>query len=275
MFNAMLNQLLQISADSITHRFAGKASDWVASYGPRILISIVVFLVGQWIIRLLSKGLRKILTARHVNPTLRPFLHNLFQILLQALLILGLMQLLGIQMTLFAAIIGAFGVAAGLALSGTLQNFAAGVLIIMMRPFKVGDNIKTQGEEGTVSEIRLFYSVIKTYANATLIVPNSKLSNEVIFNLTREQKRRIDVSLKFKYEVDFNEVQKSINSVLDNSADLLKEPVARIGIEKIDESGYTVSINVWTNSHGFLDAKMELNKKLMVELKNFFQKKNT
>ena len=271
----MLNQLLQISADSITHRFAGKASDWVASYGPRILISVAVFFVGQWIIRLLSRGLKKILTARHFNPTLRPFLQNLFQILLQVLLILALMQLLGIQMTLFAAIIGAFGVAAGLALSGTLQNFASGILIIMMRPFRVGDNIKTQGEEGTVSEIRLFYSVIKTYANATLIVPNSKLSNEVIFNLTREQKRRIDISLKFKYEVDFTEVQNRIQKVLDSSPGLLKDPVARTGVEKIDESGYSVLINVWTNAHGFLDAKMELNKKLMDELKPLFQKKGT
>lgn len=97
------------------------------------------------------------------------------------------MQLLGIQMTLFAAMIGAIGVAAGLALSGTLQNFAAGVLIILLRPFKVGDTIKTQGEEGVVSEIRLFYSVVVTPNNSTLIIPNSKLSNEVIFNLTREK----------------------------------------------------------------------------------------
>lgn len=269
----MLNQLLQINADSITHRFAGKASDWVATYGPRVLIAIAVFFIGQWIIRLLSRGLKKILLARHFNPTLQPFLQNLFQILLQALLILGLMQLLGIQMTLFAAVLGAIGVAAGLALSGTLQNFASGVLIILLRPFRVGDNIKTQGEEGTVSEIKLFYSVIKTFANTTLIVPNSKLSNEVIFNLTREQKRRIDISLKFKYDVDYDLVKNKIQQVLDHSSDLLKEPVARIGIEEIDDTGYQVLLNVWASSHGFQDAKMELNKHLMEELKDVFIKK--
>ncbi|RYD83261.1 MAG: mechanosensitive ion channel family protein [Sphingobacteriales bacterium] len=269
----MLYQLLQISADSIANRFSGKASDWVATYGPRILIAIVVFFVGQWIIRLLNRGLKKILAARHFNPTLRPFLQNLFQILLQVLLLLGLMQLLGIQMTLFAAIIGAIGVAAGLALSGTLQNFASGVLIILLRPFRVGDNIKTQGEEGTVTEIKLFYSVVKTFSNTTLIVPNNKLSNEVIFNLTREQKRRIDISLKFKYDVDYSELKKRIEKVLDNSSDLLKDPAYRIGVEKIDDAGYNVLLNVWTNSHGFQDAKMELNKHLMEEFKSLFQKK--
>jgi small conductance mechanosensitive channel len=269
----MLRPLLQINADSITNRFAGKASDWVSTYGPRILIAIVVFFIGQWVIRLLLRGLQKVLIARHFNPTLRPFLQNLFQVILQVLLLLALMQLLGIQMTLFAAVIGAVGVAAGLALSGTLQNFASGVLIILLRPFRVGDNIKTQGEEGTVSEIRLFYSVIKTYTNTTLIVPNGKLSNEVIFNLTREQQRRIDISLKFKYEVDFEELQGRISRLLGNSGGLLKEPPARIGIEHIDDSGYTVLINVWTNSHGFQDTKMELNKQLMNELKPLFQKK--
>ena len=269
----MFHQLIQINADSITHRFAGKASDWIATFGPRLLIAVVLFFIGQWIIRLLTRGLAKLLAARHFNATLRPFLQNLFQIVLQVLLVLGVMQLLGIQMTLFAAVIGAFGVAAGLALSGTLQNFASGVLIIMLRPFRVGDNIKTQGEEGTVSEIRLFYSVIKTYTNTTLIVPNGKLSNEVIFNLTREQKRRIDISLKFKYDIDFAVVEQKANNVLTNSPDLLKEPAARIGVEKIDDGGYSISINVWTHSHGFQDAKMELNKRLMNELKPLFQKK--
>ncbi|RYY46262.1 MAG: mechanosensitive ion channel family protein [Chitinophagaceae bacterium] len=271
----MIEQLLQISADSITHRFAGKASDWVAGYGPRILIAIVVFFIGQWIIRLLNRGLKKVLMAHHFNATLRPFLQNLFQILLQVLLMLALMQLLGIQMTLFAAVVGAFGVAAGLALSGTLQNFASGVLIILLKPFRVGDNIKTQGEEGTVAEIRLFYSVIKTYTNTTLIVPNGKLSNEVIFNLTREATRRIDISLKFKHEIPFEEVKARMEKVLAGADKMLKDPVVRIGIEKFDDAGYNVLLNVWTSSHGFQDAKMELNKCLLRELQPFFMKKGT
>lgn len=266
-------QLLQINADSITNRFAGKATDWVTTYGPRILIAIVVFFIGQWIIRALNRGLKNILAARHFNLTLRPFLQNLFQVLLQVILILGLMQLLGIRMTLFAAVIGAIGVTAGLALSGTLQNFASGVLIILLKPFRVGDNIKTQGEEGRVAEIKLFYSVIKTFTNTTLIVPNSKLSNEVIFNLTREEKRRIDLSLKFRYDNDYNDIKSRIEKVLNNSAGLLQEPAYRIGVEKMDDTGYNVLLNVWANSHGFQDAKMELNKQLMEELKPLFQKK--
>jgi len=178
--------------DSLAHKFTDRAYDWIISYGPIILIAIVVFFLGQWIIRLLNRELKKVLSGKRVDVTLRPFLLNLFATLLQVVLILGLMQVLGIRMTIFAAVIGAFGVAAGLALSGTFQNFASGILIIMLKPFKVGDNINAQGQEGTVTSIRLFYTVVLTYNNTTVIVPNSKLSNEIIFNLSYEGKRRMD-----------------------------------------------------------------------------------
>ena len=117
-------------------------------------------------------------------------------ILLKILLALALLQVLGIQMTMFAALVGAFGVAAGLALSGTLENFTSGILILLLKPFRVGDNIIAQAQEGTVTSIQLFYTVVLTFDNRTVIVPNSKLSNEVIINLSREGLRRMDIELK-------------------------------------------------------------------------------
>ena len=131
-------------------------------------------------------------------------------------MIVALMQLLGIQMTIFAALIGAFGVAAGLALSGTFQNFASGVLIILLKPFRVGDTVSTQGHEGTVKAIRLFYTVILTFSNTTVIVPNSKLSNEIIFNLSREGNRRIDIEIKFNYGVDFEQIKGIVLAAFDS-----------------------------------------------------------
>src|SRR5215212_5247720 len=193
--------MLQINTDSITSRFTSHAYNWIVDFGPKIIIAIIIFIVGQWVIKLLNRGLYKILSAKRFDATLRPFLQNLLQIVLQVLLVLGMMQILGIQMTLFAAVIGAFGVAIGLSLSGTLQNFASGFLIILLKPFRVGDNIRTQNEEGTVTAIKLFYTVVRTFTNTTLIVPNGKLSNEVIFNLTREKKRRMDITIKFKHGV--------------------------------------------------------------------------
>jgi small conductance mechanosensitive channel len=217
--------------------------------------------------------LLKILSGKRFDPTLRPFLQNLFQIILQILLVLGIMQVLGIQMTLFAAFIGATGVAIGLALSGTLQNFASGVLIILLKPFRIGDNIRTQGEEGAVTSITLFYTVVLTYNNTTLIVPNNKFSNEVIFNLTRQKKRRLEFLIKFNNEIDFNEVRAIVLKTIDLFKDCLKDPPPRVGIDKVENDGFTVIIHAWTNSHGFQDTRLQFNERLMDSLKPIIQKK--
>ncbi len=265
--------MLQINADTVAHRLTGQAYNWIVGFGPKIIIAIIIFFIGQWIIRLISNLVRKILSAKAFNATLRPFIQNLLRTILQVLLILAIMQILGIKMTVFAAIIAAFGVAAGFALSGTLQNFASGVLIIMLKPFSVGDNIKTQGEEGEVTSIRLFYTVVRTFTNTTLIVPNSKLSNEVIFNNTREAKRRMDISLKFNYGVSFEEVKKVCLATIQSFEKGLKDPEARIGIDKVEPDGYTVVINAWISAHGFQDTRLMLNEQLMRSLKDFYYKK--
>lgn len=265
-------EILQIRTDSIAQKFTGKAYNWIVDFGPKLLIAIVLFIIGQWVIKLINGGLSRILSNKRFDATLRPFIQNLLQITLQVLLVLGLMQVLGIQMTLFAAVLGAFGVAIGLSLSGTMQNFASGVLIILLKPFRVGDNIKTQGEEGTVTSIRLFYTVIRTFNNTTLIVPNSKLSNEVIFNLTREKTRRVDIIMKFNYGVDFKKLQTLVLKTAGNFEQGLKEPSPRIGIEKIEPDGYTVLINIWINSHGYQDTLLVFNETLMNELKPLLTK---
>lgn len=259
--------MLQIRTDSIMQKLTSQAYNWIVGIGPKILLAIVIFIVGQWLIKMLNRGLKKILSTKRFDPTLRPFIQNLIQIVWQVLLILGIMQVLGIQMTLFAAVIGAFGVAIGLALSGTLQNFAGGVLIILLKPFRVGENIQTQGEEGTVTSIRLFYTVVLAFNNTTLIVPNSKLSNEVIFNLTREKKRRLDILLKFKYDIDFNAVRKIITKTVNSFEHSLKDPAPRIGVDSFDGEQYTASINIWIYSHGYQDIKLKFTEQLMEDLK--------
>lgn len=265
--------MLQISADSVAHHLTGEAYAWLIGFGPKLIIAIIIFFLGQWIIRLINKGVSEILSAKRFNATLRPFIQNLLKTILQVVLLLALMQILGIKMTVFAALIAAFGVAAGFALSGTLQNFASGVLIIILKPFAVGDNIKTQGEEGEVTSIRLFYTVVRTFTNTTLIVPNSKLSNEVIFNNTREANRRMDLSLKFSYQVNFDEVRKVCLATIEAFEKGLKEPQARVGIDKIEPDGYTVVINAWISAHGFQDTRLLLTEQLMLSLKDFFYKK--
>jgi small conductance mechanosensitive channel len=268
----MFGYLLQIRTDSIAHRLSRQAYNWIVTTGPMVVLGIIVFLAGQLALRFVNKGLARLLSAKRFDATIRPFLQNTLQFSFQILLVLGVMQLMGIKMTLFAAIIGALGVAVGLALSGTLQNFAGGVLIIMLKPFRVGDNIRTQNEEGTVTAIRLFYSVIRLYNNTTVIVPNSKLSNDVIFNVTRDRKRRIDIPLQVAYTVDYKAMEPIIQEVI-SSAEYLREPPSRIGIDKMEFGGYTVSVQVWVDAHGFEDTRLELNKRLLVALRDVINKK--
>ena len=249
-------------------KFYDQAFTWLLTYGPRIIIGIIVWIVGQWVIRVINKWVKKWLAPRNIDTSLRTFIESLLSVTMQVLLVLLLMQILGIQMTIFAAIIAAFGVAAGLALSGTLQNFASGVLILILKPYHVGDNVVTQSQEGTVSSIQLFYTVITTFDNKTVIVPNSKLSNEIIINLSREGKRRLDIELKFKYSVDFNDLKQVILSSVEKAQGILQDPIPRVGVALLDVDSYKVNINVWTNAHGFEDCKLALLEKLMKDIKS-------
>jgi small conductance mechanosensitive channel len=216
---------------------------------------------------MLNRWFRKMISNNGFDVTLRPFLQNLFAIILQALLIVALMQVLGIQMTIFAALIGALGVAAGLALSGTFQNFASGILIILLEPFRVGDTVNTQEQEGTVKAIRLFYTVILTFNNTTVIVPNSKLSNEIIFNLSKEGKRRMDIEIKFDYGVDFEKIKNIVLIAITSFDQCLKDPPPRVGLRKFDADGYVMVINAWTKTPGFQDTMLSFQEQLLNDIK--------
>src|SRR6202012_3892135 len=163
-------------------KFYDKAYDWVLRVGPRILIALLIFIAAQLLIRMLKRWVRKGMHRRQFDTSLQPFLMSLLFTVLQVLAILATLQVLGVEMTIFAALVGGIGVAAGLALSGTLQNFTSGILILLLKPFKAGDTISAQGQEGIVRQIQIFYTVIVTYDNREVIIPNSKLSNEVIVN---------------------------------------------------------------------------------------------
>jgi len=154
--------------------------NWVMLNGPRIVIAIVVFIIGQWILRLFRGWIQKLMYRKDVHSSAKPFIESLINVAIQILLFVFVMQIMGVELTLFAAGIASLGVALGLALSGTLQNFACGLLILFLKPFKVGDRIFAQGQDGIVQSIQVFYTIVNTTDNRTVIFPNSKLSNEVI-----------------------------------------------------------------------------------------------
>lgn len=245
--------------------FYDKAYNWLLTYGPRILVAIAVLIIGIWLIRLFNRFLKKRMTR--FNPSLRYFLQNLIAVTLQILLILLVMQVIGIQLTFFTAIVAGLSVAAGLALSGTLQNFVSGILILVLRPYRVGENISTQGQEGAVTSIQLFFTTVLTFDNKTIIIPNGQLSNNVVVNLSREGKRRLDIELRFTYGTDLALVKKIIHDTIHSSKDILPEPLARVGVSKLENDRMVISVNVWVNAHGFYDLSMALNEKLVNNLK--------
>jgi small conductance mechanosensitive channel len=249
------------------NKFYDHAYDWIIGYGPRFLFGMLALFIGLWLIKILLRWSHNGMHRKELDPSVKPFLLSLIGVVLRILLLLGVMQIIGIEMTLFTAVVGAFGVAAGLALSGTLQNFASGILILLLKPFVVGDNIITQGMEGTVTSIQIFYTIVTTFDNRVVIVPNSKLSNEVIINISREGSRRLDIQLKFGTEANYVQMKQLINEAIDKCENILTTPERRIGIAELQPDGYLVSINVWVNSHGFQDTKLQLQETILQDLK--------
>ncbi|HVW12708.1 MAG TPA: mechanosensitive ion channel family protein [Mucilaginibacter sp.] len=249
-------------------KFYDYVYDWVLRFGPKFLIGLVVLFVGLWLISMLMRWSRSGMQKRKLDASVKSFILSLIAVALRVLLILSVMQIMGIKMTLFTALVGAFGVAAGLALSGTLQNFASGVLILLLKPFKVGENITTAGMEGTVTSIQIFYTIVETFDNRVLIVPNGQLSNQMIINTSRKGTRRLDINLKFPNNVDVKQVKSVIEKSLDESKHCLKSPEKRIGMGEIQPDGYVLAISVWVNAHGFQDTKLAVQEKLFEDIKH-------
>lgn len=245
------------------NKFWEKASDWAIVNLPKIAAALIILIIGIWLSRVFSRWLKKIFEKRKFNASLRYFLLNLIVITIQILVIFLALQVAGIQLTFFTAIVAGLSVAAGLALSGTLQNFVAGILILLLKPYRVGDNVIIQGQEGTVTSIQLFYTIILTFDNKTIIVPNGQLSNNMTVNLSREGNRRLDIEIKLPYKTEFEQVRVFTDEIIKKNTSMLKSPKPRIGITKFDGDRYIVTIQVWTSAHGFEDTRLSLQDELL------------
>jgi len=243
--------------------FFERIADWFLHQAPRILLGLLILIFGMWLIRLVGAWIKRKIDQKEWDPTLEMFLSNLITMGLRILLVLLVIQVMGLQMTLFAALVGSFGVAAGLALSGTLQNFASGVLILMLKPFRVGDQVAAQGQEGEVTSIRLFYTVIRTADYRTVIVPNSKLSNEVIVNMSQAGQRRLDVELKVSYDIDFQHAKKRLLQALRESSDFLVNTDYLVGISLFEADGYRIAVSVWVDEQAYPEIRFALQARLI------------
>jgi small conductance mechanosensitive channel len=185
---------------------------------------------------------------RDVDESLRGFLKSLFSILLKIMLIISIASMIGIEMTSFIAILGAAGLAVGLALSGTLQNFAGGVIILLLKPFKVGDFIEAQGYMGTVKQIQIFNTILKTPDNKTIIIPNGGLSTSSMTNFSTEPQRRVDMKFGIGYGDDTDKAKKVIMSLVEADERILKEPEPFVAVSELGDSSVNFVVRVWVNA---------------------------
>ena len=249
-------------------QFYDQTYSWLINYVPRFIIGMLILLGGLWLIKVLLNQLLQKMHAKEIDPALKPFLMSMLGIALRILLSIGVMEIVGIQTTLFATLLGTFGVAVGLALSGTLQNFASGVLILLLKPFTVGDQINTKGLEGSVTSIQIFYTILTTFDNLVVVVPNSQLSNQVITNMSRQAIRRLDISYQVPNNIDIGQISDTVNKALNDCELCLKTPAVRIGVGQLLTDAYVLSISVWTNVQGFTDSTLIIQGKLLQTIKD-------
>lgn len=239
-----------------------KASDLLEAYGPKLLGAIVVLIIGLWIIKIINKAVSRMLEKKDFDPSLEPFVRTLISVLLKIMLVISVMTMVGIQMTSFIAILGAAGLAVGLALSGTLQNFAGGALILSFKPFKVGDFIEAQGFMGTVYEIQVFNTMLKTPDNKVVIIPNGGLSTGAITNFSKEPTRRVNWSFGIAYGDDVDKARKVIRNLIDADNRILKDPEPFIGLGELADSSVNLTVRVWVNSEDYWGVFFDMNEKI-------------
>src|SRR5476651_650988 len=220
--------------------FYDHLGSWAMQYGTRLVTGLLVLVVGIWVIRLLKKLARTKMSKREIHSSLQPFFLSLTITALNVLLFYLVLDIIGIDMAIFTTVIGTAGVAIGLALSGTFQNFAGGVLILLLKPFTLDDNIVAQGVDGYVTAIEVFYTEVLTHDNKAVIIPNGKLFNEIIINVTREGKQRLDLELKFSYGVDVEQVKKLISEAIAKTPEILTDHEPQIGIILLEADGFSV-----------------------------------
>lgn len=242
--------------------FLAKMIDLGISVGSKIFLAIVVFLVGRWIVRRLNKLLAKILEKRHVEASLSTFVKSLVNITLTLLLIIVVIGVLGIETSSFIALFASAGVATGMALSGTLQNFAGGVMILLFKPFKVGDTIEAQGQSGTVREIQIFNTILATPDNKIIIIPNGGLSTGLMKNYSREATRRVDWEFGIAYGDDYTKAKAVIARLLDADGRVLKDPAYFIALTSLGESSVNIVVRAWVNAGDYWGVYFDMNEKV-------------
>ena len=251
---------LMITSEMV-NEFIAKALNSCIDLGGRILAALIIFIIGKLIVNWINRLFAKMLEKRKVDASIQSFLKSIVNITLLVLLFLAVIGKLGIELTSFAALLASAGVAIGMALSGNLSNFAGGVIILVFRPYKVGDYIEAStGASGTVTDIQIFHTVLTTPDNRIVFAPNGAMSGAVVTNYSRKDTRRLDFTFGVEYGTDFELAKSTIMEVISKDSRILKDPAPFIELGALAESSVNITVRVWVNAADYWGVNFDMNK---------------
>lgn len=237
----------------------------IVKIGMNLIIALAILVIGFWLAKFVGKAIKKVMGKSGMDQGLITFVSSLSSTILKVLVLVTAISQLGVQMTSFVAILGAAGLAIGMAFSGTLSNFAGGVMILVFKPFKVEEYIQAQGEQGTVKEITIFNTIILTPDNKTIILPNGALANGNIVNYARAGIRRVDMKFGFAYGEDYNKAKDVIKTIIDSDPRVLQTPEPFIGLGELADSSVNVTVRPWVNVADYWDVHFDTHEKIYKE----------
>lgn len=236
--------------------------DWGVSAGGRIIGAILIFVIGRVLISFIKKLLARVLESRKIDLGVQTFVKSMTNILLTILLAVAVVGKLGVDTTSFAALLASAGVAVGMALSGNLSNFAGGLIVLLLRPYKVGDWIESQGVSGAVRSIQIFHTVLTTADNKVIYIPNGTLSSGTVINYSREETRRVDWTVGVEYGENMEKVEEVVQKILTADSRILKDPAPFIALGALDASSVNVTIRVWVKNADYWGVFFDTQKKI-------------
>lgn len=235
-------------------KWIDKGYEIIIDFGPKVLAAVAIWIIGSWLIKTMGKLIAKAMDKQDFDISLKKFLLNLLNWILKIVLIIIILGTVGIETTSFAALLAAAGLAIGLALQGSLANFAGGVLIMIFKPIKIGDLVEAQGELGVVKEIEIFTTKLTGLSNREIIIPNGALSNGNIINYSKEGTRRVDLVFGVGYDSDIKKTKEVLMNVLTSHPKVLKEPAPSVNVMELADSSINFAVRPWSTSDDYWDV---------------------
>ncbi len=252
-----VTEMIPTSVDQVSQLWT-QVQDVVAVWGLKVIAALAIFIIGRWIAMMMRRGVRSMMEKSGADPIIIGFVTSISYIALLAFVVIAALGQLGIQTTSFIAILGAAGLAVGLALQGSLANFAAGFLMIIFRPFKVGDFIEGAGVAGVVEAIQIFTTTLKTGDNKTIIIPNAKLAGDNITNYSAKETRRVDMTVGVAYDANLSKVKDVLIDIISKESRIHADPAPQVAVAELADSSVNFVLRVWTNTADYWGVKFDI-----------------